>query len=78
MTLKQREDESLKVYLAKFNKKQMATDDQNKKITLAALLRGVWPWNPFMEELARKTPKTLRESWIEQMNSFTLRTHSGP
>lgn len=43
LTIKQRENESLKAYLSRFNNKRMMTDDQEKKITLAALLGGVWP-----------------------------------
>lgn len=47
----------MKTYVAKFN----TTDDQDEKITLAALLDCIWPQNPFMAEMARKTPATLRE-----------------
>lgn len=39
----------------------MTTDDQDEKITLATLLGGIWPWNPFMAELVRRTPTTLWE-----------------
>ncbi|XP_018840683.1 uncharacterized protein LOC109006003 [Juglans regia] len=42
-TIKQGEDESLKAYLSRFNKERMTMDDQNEKITMAALLGGVWP-----------------------------------
>lgn len=46
----------------------MTTNDQDEKITLAALLGGIWPKNPFMDELARKTPTTLREfmDWADE------------
>ncbi|XP_041001635.1 uncharacterized protein LOC121247335 [Juglans microcarpa x Juglans regia] len=59
LTIKQGEDESLKAYLSRFNKELMTTDDQDKKITLAALLVGVWPRSQFMTELSRRTPTTL-------------------
>ncbi|XP_042972935.1 uncharacterized protein LOC122304732 [Carya illinoinensis] len=36
LTIKQREDESLKAYLAIFNKERMTTDDKDETITLAA------------------------------------------
>lgn len=36
-------------------------DDQDKKITLATFLGGIWLRNPFMIELARKMPTTLHE-----------------
>lgn len=39
----------------------MTTDYQDEKITLAALLGGIWPRNPFMAEIALQTPTTLRE-----------------
>ncbi|KAG6692471.1 hypothetical protein I3842_10G115500 [Carya illinoinensis] len=61
LTIKQKEGESLKAYLSKFNKERLTTDDQDEKITLAALLGGIWPRSPFITELVRKTPSTLRE-----------------
>lgn len=30
------------------------TDDQDEKINLATMLRGIWPHSPFMAKLARK------------------------
>ncbi|XP_040987735.1 uncharacterized protein LOC121235454 [Juglans microcarpa x Juglans regia] len=61
LTVKQREDEILKAYLARFNKERMTTDDQDKQITLATLLGDIWPLNQFMAELAGRTSTTLRE-----------------
>ncbi|KAF5481765.1 hypothetical protein F2P56_002393 [Juglans regia] len=61
LTIKQAEDESLKSYLSRFNKECIAIVDQDEKITLAALLGGVWPRSQFMAELARRNPMTLRE-----------------
>lgn len=37
------------------------TNDQNDKITLVALLGGMWPQNLFMTDFPRKTPMTLQE-----------------
>lgn len=59
----------MKVYLAYFNKKRLMTDDQDKKITLVAFLGEVWPHSPFMAELARNTPSTLRE-FIDRADEF--------
>ncbi|XP_042972962.1 uncharacterized protein LOC122304763 [Carya illinoinensis] len=59
LTVKQREEESLKVYVTCLNKESMTTNDQDEKIMLAALLGGIWPRSSFMAELARKTPSTL-------------------
>lgn len=47
----------------------MSTDDQDKKITLVAFLGGIWPRNPFMTEIARWTPTTLRE-FMDQAYGF--------
>lgn len=47
--------------LTRFNKERLTTEAQDEKITLAALLGGIWPRNSFMTELARKTPSALRE-----------------
>ncbi|XP_041019355.1 uncharacterized protein LOC121261165 [Juglans microcarpa x Juglans regia] len=69
LTVKQRKDESLKAYLARFNKEKMIADDQDEKIMLAALLGGVWPRRPFMAELAKKTPSMLRE-FMDRVDDF--------
>ncbi|KAF5458728.1 hypothetical protein F2P56_022738 [Juglans regia] len=61
LTVKQKERENLKTYLMHFNKERLTTNDQDEKITLAALLGGIWPRSPLMVELARRTPSTLRE-----------------
>lgn len=51
----------MKMYLARFNKKWLTTDDQNEKIALAALLGEIGPHHPFILELVRKTPPILKE-----------------
>ncbi|KAF5459049.1 hypothetical protein F2P56_023038 [Juglans regia] len=68
LTVKQKEGENLKSYLTCFNKERLTTEDQDEKITLAALLGGVWPRSPFMAELARRTPSTLRDfmDWADE------------
>lgn len=68
-TIKQRDAENLKAYLSRFNLKCMTTDDQEEKVTLAALLWGIWPHNSFMAKSARKMPTTLRE-FMDCMDSF--------
>ncbi|XP_042972828.1 uncharacterized protein LOC122304635 [Carya illinoinensis] len=61
LTINQKEGKSLKAYLTRFNKERLKTDDQDEKISLIALLGGIWPKSLFMTKLARKTPSTLRE-----------------
>ncbi|KAF5450115.1 hypothetical protein F2P56_030491 [Juglans regia] len=82
LTIKQGEDESLKIYLSRLNKECMIIEDQDEKITLVALLGGVWLRSQFMAELARRTPATLRE-FMDQVNNFinvedTLRALTEP
>ncbi|XP_040996144.1 uncharacterized protein LOC121242332 [Juglans microcarpa x Juglans regia] len=69
LTVKQRDDESLKLYLSRFNRERMMIDDQDEKITLAALLGGIRPYNPFMIEIARRTPYPLRE-FMDRADGF--------
>ncbi|XP_042939467.1 uncharacterized protein LOC122274497 [Carya illinoinensis] len=69
LTVKQKEDENLKTHLALFNKERLTTNEQDEKITLAALLEGVWLCSPFMEELARRTSSTLRE-FMDKADDF--------
>lgn len=52
LTVKQRDSESQKSYLALFNRERMTTDDQDEKITLTTLLARIWPRNPFIAEIA--------------------------
>ncbi|XP_042950273.1 uncharacterized protein LOC122282384 [Carya illinoinensis] len=68
-TVKQKEDENLKTYLARFNRECLTTNDQDEKITLATLLEGIWPRSPFMAELAWRTPSALRE-FIDRVDNF--------
>lgn len=53
LTVKQREVESLKAYLVWFNKERMTVGNQDEKIMLVALLKGIWSSRPFMVKLAR-------------------------
>ncbi|XP_042973107.1 uncharacterized protein LOC122304911 [Carya illinoinensis] len=69
LTVKQRDGKSLKSYLSLFNKECMTIDDQDEKITLAVLLGGMWPRNPFMARIAQRTPTTLRE-FMDQADGF--------
>ncbi|KAF5445206.1 hypothetical protein F2P56_034273 [Juglans regia] len=84
LTVKQKDDESLKAYLVRFNKERMTANDQDEKFMMAALLGGIWPRSPFMTELARKTPSTLIEfmDWADDFVNaketlIALTTRSG-
>lgn len=59
-------NESLKAYLAQFNKECMIVEDQDERITLAALLGGVWPQSTIMVELAKSTPEPYESPWTSR------------
>lgn len=48
LMVKQQENKSLKSYLSQFNRERMTTDSKDEKVTLVALLGGIWPRNSFM------------------------------
>ena len=41
MSIKQREDETLRFYIARFNKKALTIDEANNKILIAAFTNGL-------------------------------------
>lgn len=78
LTVKQQEKESLKAYLAMFNKECMTMNDQDENITLVALLGGIWPRNHFMENLPKRLQRHYDNLWIEHMTSSTPKIPSWP
>lgn len=67
--MKQQDDENLMSYISRFNRERMTMDYQNEKITLVALLGGIWPQNSFIAEIARRALTKLRE-FMDQANGF--------
>lgn len=61
LIVKQRETESLKDYMLRFNKEKLTAYDPDKSIFLAALLNGILARGPLMAELARKSQTNLQE-----------------
>lgn len=49
----------MKEYLTRFNKEWLTIEDQDKKVTLVALLVGIWSRSLYMAELAKKMPLML-------------------
>lgn len=51
----------------RFNKENLATNDQVEKITLVMLLGGIWPLSLFMAEIVRRTLVTLWDfmDWVD-------------
>lgn len=61
LSIKQQKEERLKNYLTHFNREWLTVEDQDEKITVAALLGGIWTESLFIVELAKKMPLTLKE-----------------
>lgn len=69
LTIKQREDENLKTYLVWFNKEWMTTEDQEEKITLAALLREFGLDQRSWQNWPKGPPLPSENSWIKSTTS---------
>jgi hypothetical protein len=61
ITLKQREEETLKDFIARFNKEKLVVDDQDESVVLRALLGGIWLNGPLMQVVTWQTPTTLQQ-----------------
>ena len=60
MSLKQREDETLRSYITRFNKEALSIDEANDKILVAAITNGLRK-GKFLFFLYKKDPKTISE-----------------
>ena len=69
LTLKQRENESLKVYMIHFEQEKLKIDKPKESIVLVTLLKGVRPHESFMEDLAQRTPSSLKK-FIDKAKDF--------
>ena len=58
MSIKQREDETLRSYKARFNKEALLIDEVNDKILVAALTNGLQK-GKFLFSLYKNDPKTM-------------------
>ena len=57
MSIKQREDETLKSYIARFNKEALLIDEVDDKKLVAAFTNGLWK-GKFLFSLYKNDPKT--------------------
>ena len=57
MSIKQREDETLKSYIARFNKEALSIDEVDDKILVATFTNGLWK-GKFLFSLYKNDPKT--------------------
>ncbi|XP_075669778.1 uncharacterized protein LOC142639498 [Castanea sativa] len=60
MSIKQREDETLRSYIAHFNKEAFSIDEADDKILVAAFTNGLWK-GKFLFSLYKYDPKTMSE-----------------
>ena len=58
MSIKQREDETLRSYIASFNKEALLIDEADDKILVAAFTNGLWK-GKFLFFLYKNNPKTM-------------------
>ena len=58
MSIKQREDETLRSYIARFNKEALSIDEVNNKILVAAFTNGLRK-DKFLFSLYKNNPKTM-------------------
>ncbi|XP_023872387.1 uncharacterized protein LOC111984997 [Quercus suber] len=60
MSIKQREDETLRSYIAYFNKEALSTDEADDKILVAAFTNGLWK-GKFLFSLYKNDLKTMSD-----------------
>ena len=60
MSIKQREDETLRTYISRFNKEALSIDEANNKILVAAFTNGLKK-GKFLFSLYKNDPKTMSE-----------------
>ena len=60
MSIKQRKDETLRSYIARFNKEALSIDEADNKILVAAFTNGLWK-GKFLFSLYKNDLKTMSE-----------------
>ena len=60
MSIKQREDETLRSYISRFNKEALLIDEADDKILVAAFTNGLRK-GKFLYSLYKNNPKTMSE-----------------
>ena len=60
MSIKQREDETLRSYIAYFNKEALLIDEADDKILVAAFTNGLWK-SQFLFSLYKNDPKIMSD-----------------
>ena len=60
ISIKQREDETLRSYIARFNKEALSIDEVDDKILVTAFTNGLWK-GKFLFSLYKNDPKTMSD-----------------
>ena len=60
ISIKQREDETLRFYITRFNKEALLIDEADDKILVAAFTNGLWK-GKFLFSLYKNDPKTMSD-----------------
>ena len=60
MKIKQQEDEMLRSYITRFNKKALSIDVADDKILVAEFINGLW-MGKFLFSLYKNDPKTMSD-----------------
>ena len=60
MSIKQREDETLRSYIARFNKEALSIDEVDDKILVVAFTNGLWK-GKFLFSLYKNNLKTMSD-----------------
>ena len=60
ISIKQREDKTLRYYITRFNKEALSIDEADNKILVAAFTNGLWN-GKFLFYLYKNDPKTMSE-----------------
>ena len=68
MSIKQREDETLKSYITRFNKEALSINEANDKILVAAFTNGLRK-GKFLFSLYKNDPKTMSKYSIRPPNT---------
>ena len=58
MNIRQREDETLRSYITRFNKEALLIDEADVKILMATFMNGLWK-GKFLFSLYKNDPKTM-------------------
>ena len=60
MSIKQREDETMRSYIERFNKETLSIDEADEKIPVAAFTNGLWK-GKFLFSLYKNDLKTMSD-----------------